>query len=290
MTDEEFIDAVNRRPPPAASFTLYVRPCTPLGEIRSLDALAAITLCTDCPTPEACRMPRPFPYSQEETPTVPTPALTLTEDSAARKDTPMARGVLDYFPAALAYVAQVSAYGNAKHNPDSEDLVWTRSKSYDHADCILRHLADRGLSDDAGIRHSGYVAWRALALLQTELEAEGAAPGRASVFDPAPEPDRVDCGGGVLTADMKTAHPGAEFFNYSRDCTADPCQPGCCGPDAGYVMDHPHDTAAHPPGTCCGAVTLGGDRDYESSGWVGPGCVKSPCILSGSGCPGLVAR
>lgn len=124
--------------------------------------------------------------TKELFPTVPTPALTLTEDSAARKDTPMARGVLDYFPAALAYVAQVSAFGNAKHNPDSEELVWTRSKSYDHADCILRHLADRGLSDDAGIRHSGYVAWRALALLQTELEAEGAAPGRASVFDDEP--------------------------------------------------------------------------------------------------------
>ena len=143
----------------------------------------------DCGCTAGCVLyPRP---TQEETPTVPTPALTLTEDSAARKDTPMARGMLDYFPAALAYVAKVSAYGNAKHNPGSEKLVWTRSKSYDHADCILRHLADRGLSDDAGIRHSGYVAWRALALLQTELEAEGAAPGRASVFDDA-EP--VDAG------------------------------------------------------------------------------------------------
>ncbi len=189
--------------------------------------------------------------TQETTPTVPTarhnpaPALlTLTEDSAARKDTPMARGVLDYFPAALAYVAQVSAHGNAKHNPDSEELVWTRSKSYDHADCILRHLADRGLSDDAGIRHSGYVAWRALALLQTELEAEGASPGRASVFDAAPTPYRVDCRGGVLTADMKRDAPDhAEFFGYSRDCTVNPCQPHCCTDAAepvGAGVSKPH--------------------------------------------------
>jgi hypothetical protein len=44
----------------------------------------------------------------------PTNALPL--GSAARKDIPLARGVLDYFPAALAAVAELSRKGNEKHN------------------------------------------------------------------------------------------------------------------------------------------------------------------------------
>jgi hypothetical protein len=49
-----------------------------------------------------------------------------------------------------------------------------RGKSNDHADCIARHLVDRGTLDTDGLRHSAKVAWRALALLQEELEAAGA--------------------------------------------------------------------------------------------------------------------
>jgi hypothetical protein len=46
-----------------------------------------------------------------------------------------------------------------------------RGKSMDHADCIARHLTERG-GFDAGIRHTAALAWRAMALLQEELEAE----------------------------------------------------------------------------------------------------------------------
>lgn len=103
-----------------------------------------------------------------------------------RKGVPMATGLLDYFPGALAEVAKVSKAGNDKHNP-GEPLHWSRGKSADHADTIMRHLADRGLIDpEDGLRHSAKVAWRALALLQEELEREGAAPGRGSVFPPQP--------------------------------------------------------------------------------------------------------
>jgi hypothetical protein len=98
---------------------------------------------------------------------------TLPTDSNERKDVPLARGVLDYFPAALAEVARLSHEGNKKHNP-GEDLHWARGKSTDHADCIMRHLAERGTIDTDGITHSAKVAWRALALLQEELEARGA--------------------------------------------------------------------------------------------------------------------
>jgi hypothetical protein len=95
----------------------------------------------------------------------------LPQDREARKVTPIATGVLDYFPLALAAVARVSKAGNDQHNP-GEPLHWNRGKSSDHADCIIRHLLERGLIDTDGMRHSAKTAWRALALLQEELENE----------------------------------------------------------------------------------------------------------------------
>jgi len=99
----------------------------------------------------------------------------LPSSSDERKHIPLASGLLDYFPAALAAVASLSRVGNEQHNP-GQPLHWARSKSTDHADCIMRHLTDRGLLDSDGIRHSAKVAWRALALLQEELEREEGAP------------------------------------------------------------------------------------------------------------------
>lgn len=98
---------------------------------------------------------------------------TLTLDSAARKDIPLARGVLDYFPAALAEVAMLSKAGNDKHSP-GEEMHHARGKSTDHADCIMRHLMERGTVDTDGFLHEVKVAWRALALLQEALEQRGA--------------------------------------------------------------------------------------------------------------------
>lgn len=96
--------------------------------------------------------------------------MSLPKDAEGRKDVPMARGLLDYFPDALAEVARVSKAGNDQHNP-GEPLHWAKEKSTDHADCVIRHLVDRGTLDTDGQRHSAKVAWRALALLQIELEA-----------------------------------------------------------------------------------------------------------------------
>ena len=95
----------------------------------------------------------------------------LPEDPEQRKRIPITTGVLDYFPLAIAEVAKISLHGNDQHNP-GEPLHWDRSKSTDHANCISRHLIQRGTFDEKGIRHSGYLAWRALALLQTEIEEE----------------------------------------------------------------------------------------------------------------------
>lgn len=98
-------------------------------------------------------------------------SAVLPESSEERKEIPITTGVLDYFPAAIAYIAKVSKFGNDKHNP-GEPLHWARGKSMDHADCIVRHLIERGTMDKNGIRHSGALAWRAMALLQEELERE----------------------------------------------------------------------------------------------------------------------
>jgi hypothetical protein len=95
--------------------------------------------------------------------------MSLPTDPKERKAAPMCTGVLDYFPLAIAEIARVSKVGNDQHNP-GQPLHWDRAKSLDHADCILRHLADRGTVDSDGMLHSAKVAWRALALLQTELE------------------------------------------------------------------------------------------------------------------------
>lgn len=96
--------------------------------------------------------------------------VALPVAHADRKATPITSGVLDYFPAALAEVARVSKAGNDQHNP-GQPLHWAREKSFDHADCITRHLIQRGAIDTDGHRHSAKMAWRALALLQEELEA-----------------------------------------------------------------------------------------------------------------------
>lgn len=96
--------------------------------------------------------------------------MPLPTDAKERKNVPMARGLLDYFPDALAAVAEVSRLGNEQHNP-GQPLHWAREKSTDHADCIVRHLVDRGTLDTDGQRHAAKIAWRALALLQTEIEA-----------------------------------------------------------------------------------------------------------------------
>ena len=91
--------------------------------------------------------------------------------SEERKACPIARGVLDYFPDAIASVANTSLVGNEQHNPGTP-MHWDRDKSTDHADCIARHLLDRGKFDSDGVRHSSKIAWRALAMLQEEIERD----------------------------------------------------------------------------------------------------------------------
>ena len=95
----------------------------------------------------------------------------LVELQFSRKECPIATGVIDYFPDAIVAVAQVSFIGSQQHNP-GEPLHWAREKSTDEADALMRHFVERGTMDSDGTRHSAKVAWRALALLQKEIESE----------------------------------------------------------------------------------------------------------------------
>ena len=98
----------------------------------------------------------------------------METDPAKRKALPITSGVLDYFPDALLEVAHCSKVGNDQHNP-GEPLHWAKEKSTDEADALGRHLLERGTIDTDGVRHSAKVAWRALAMLQREIDAERAA-------------------------------------------------------------------------------------------------------------------
>lgn len=102
------------------------------------------------------------------------PTLFPTIQSS-KEEYPVWDGLMAYFPAALAEVAHVSYVGSRQHQPDLP-TQWTRNKSTNHKDKILRHLLEGDVSelDTDGTLHAAKVAWRALANLQIILEKNGA--------------------------------------------------------------------------------------------------------------------
>lgn len=104
----------------------------------------------------------------------------LPEGLEDRNSYPMAEGLLDYFPNALAEVSRLSHQATLQHHPDA-GMHWDRTKSLDHRNKIMRHLVDTHTVDDKGIDHWAMVCWRALAGYQEYLEAKhGLPPSRAS--------------------------------------------------------------------------------------------------------------
>lgn len=95
----------------------------------------------------------------------------MKDDKQWRKDRPIFTGVLKYFPDALMEVARASVAGNKQHL-DGKPLHWDKSKSADHGDALVRHLLEAGTVDTDGVLHSAKVVWRALALLQMELDSK----------------------------------------------------------------------------------------------------------------------
>jgi hypothetical protein len=135
-----------------------------------------------------------------------------------RKQRPVFSGVLRYFPDALLEIANVSFIGNEQHNPGTP-LHWDRSKSTDEHDALLRHLIDAGTRDSDGVRHSAKVAWRALAALQKEIEADRAAqePEEKGLTH---EQELIADGRGILKLATGDIGPACK-------CTRD-CLPGTC--------------------------------------------------------------
>lgn len=114
-------------------------------------------------------------FLRKEEPAVQEEAPVMPEESAARKGIPMHAGLLQYFPSALASVAQVSRVCNDKHNP-GQPLHWSKENSNDHLDALVRHLADTAVDPLArdpedGTLLAAKVAWRALAQLQVLHDA-----------------------------------------------------------------------------------------------------------------------
>ena len=88
-----------------------------------------------------------------------------------RKQRPVFNGVLKYFPDAIMEVSYVSFVASQQHNP-GKPMHWDKSKSIGTGDEIVRHLMSPDKFDDDGTRHLAKVAWRALELLQRELDKE----------------------------------------------------------------------------------------------------------------------
>ena len=84
---------------------------------------------------------------------------------------PIFNGVLMYFPLALLEISKVSKAGNNQHNA-GQPMHWDKTKSIGTGDELVRHLLKHGTYDTDGIRHTAKMAWRALELLQRELENE----------------------------------------------------------------------------------------------------------------------
>lgn len=97
--------------------------------------------------------------------------LNIPTDPESRKQFPIASGLLRYFPDALVEIAHVSWVGNNQHNP-GQPLHWARHKSMDQEDTAIRHFMEAGTRDSDGVRHTAKFAWRALAMLQLEIEKE----------------------------------------------------------------------------------------------------------------------
>lgn len=95
----------------------------------------------------------------------------LPASAGERKEIPIAEGVIDFFPLALAAIARCSNRATSQHHP-GEPMHWDRGKSSDHVNCIIRHLIERDEVDSDGIPHIHKLAWRALAASQEYEERQ----------------------------------------------------------------------------------------------------------------------
>lgn len=88
-------------------------------------------------------------------------ALILPAAAEERKQIPVYSAFVRFFPRAIVAVTQKSMEGQRQHNPDGDTIKWIRSASSDDKDALMRHVIDEDWAA---------VAWRAMAVLEKELE------------------------------------------------------------------------------------------------------------------------
>ena len=113
--------------------------------------------------------------------------MPLPTENEARKALPIFTWLTEYFPDAIVELVKVSVAGNEQHNP-GEPLHWARGKSMNQLDTAFRHMWDHKLGavrDTDGQYHLAKTAWRALAALQLQIEADRGTQGLVAEMAPA---------------------------------------------------------------------------------------------------------
>jgi hypothetical protein len=104
------------------------------------------------------------------------PYLGLPTEDAARKRLKLWTFMFDYFPDAWLAIVEVAVAGNEQHNK-GQPMHWAREKSTDQMNTAFRHQWDygRGVKRDTdGQYHLAKAAWRLMAQLQLDIEADRA--------------------------------------------------------------------------------------------------------------------
>jgi hypothetical protein len=87
------------------------------------------------------------------------PRPMMPTDAQERKNIPIYRGFIKYFPDAIVEVTKLSVKGSGQHHGDK--VWWDKTKSSDELDALMRHLLEGDWTA---------VAWRAMANLQRECD------------------------------------------------------------------------------------------------------------------------
>lgn len=150
--------------------------------------------------------------------------MPLPTDYDERKAIPVYDFFVGYFPDALMELVKVSVVGNRQHNGD-EPLHWARGKSMDQMNTAQRHMFDHAVDrfDDGGkTRHLAKAAWRLLAQIQLDIEAERALELKMErLVEEQAAPKPAPKVGDVLPSGHTLIGPDVRW--YSRTCGCSTC-------------------------------------------------------------------
>jgi hypothetical protein len=101
--------------------------------------------------------------------------MILPEDPQERKNLPMWRACLMFFPKTFVAITKLSMKGQKQHKYNEGDIHWDRSKSKDDWDSLIRHMFNLQEAiknkDVAGIReHAPAISWRGNAISEKALD------------------------------------------------------------------------------------------------------------------------